>query len=198
MAKDRSAAVLRQIRAVFHEGTTAELTDGQLLERFLTRDGEAAELAFSSLVQRHGSMVLRVCHGILRNPHDAEDAFQATFLVLVRKARGLWVRDSLGSWLHDVAYRVACHARAASTRRRRHEQRAAERGARTVDPAAGDDLGPVIHEEIHRLPERTRAPIVLCDLSGLTHEQAARQLGLPVWNNRETGSPGAESVCVLD
>jgi DNA-directed RNA polymerase specialized sigma24 family protein len=111
MASDRRGAVLRHIQALFDKGTIGGLTDGQLLERFTTRDGEAAELAFAALVERHGPMVLRTCRAILRDPRDVHDAFQATFLVLVRRARSLWVRDSLGAWLHQVAYRTASCAR---------------------------------------------------------------------------------------
>ena len=116
MARGRNGAVAKQLRTVFHLGTIRELTDGQLLERFATGGGEIAELAFAALVERHGPMVLRVCRSILAESHDSQDAFQATFLVLVKKARGLWVRDSLGPWLHQVAYRTAlCAARPLST-----------------------------------------------------------------------------------
>jgi DNA-directed RNA polymerase specialized sigma24 family protein len=100
-------AVRRHISTLFNIGVIQDLTDGQLLERFSTGQGEAAELAFAALVERHGRMVLRVCRARLSDPHDALDAFQATFLVLVEKSRGLWVRDSLGPWLHQVACRTA-------------------------------------------------------------------------------------------
>ena len=112
----RIGAVVRQLRTLFNVGTIRELTDGQLLERFATGEGEPAELAFAALVERHGPMVLRVCRAVLIDPHDTQDAFQATFLVLVKKARGLWVRDSLGPWLHQVAYRTASCARLAAAR----------------------------------------------------------------------------------
>src|SRR5262249_21871739 len=154
--------------------------DGQLLERFATRGGEAAELAFAALVERHGPMVLRACRAVLRDEHEAHDAFQATFLVLVRRAGSLWVRDSLGPWLHQVACRVAWCARSASARRRRHERQAAERSGPAASEASRDELGPVLHEEIDRLPEPYRAAIVLCCLEGLTLEQAARRLGWPI------------------
>ena len=119
-----------------------ELTDGQLLERFATDGGEAAELAFAALVERHGPMVLRVCRGVLRDPNDVEDAFQATFLVLVRKARALWVEDSLGPWLHRVARRIA--TRAAGERRPRRRLGAARgRGPaeRWLAPSRDDEPG---------------------------------------------------------
>src|SRR5436309_2721002 len=106
-------------------------------------------------------MVLRVCRSLLRDEHEAHDAFQATFLVLVRRAGTLRVRDSLGPWLHQVACRVAACARSAAARRRRHERRAAERAARLGEDEAREDLGPVLHEEIGRLPEHYRAAIVL-------------------------------------
>ena len=177
---------LRQLgRPCSPVGTAAELTDGQLLERFATREGAGAEQAFAALVERHGPMVLRVCRGVLADPHDAEDAFQATFLVLVKKARGLWVNDSLGPWLHQVALRTASCARSAAARRRRHERAAAVAG-----PARP-------HRERARRPRarcctrrstgsRTVSACrsILCDLEGRTHEQAARHLGWPVGPSR--------------
>ncbi len=172
-------AVLRQLRTLFNVGTIRELTDGQLLERFASDPGEAAELAFAALVERHGPMVLRVCRGVLGDGPDAEDAFQATFLVLVGKARALWVRDSLGPWLHQVAYRTASCARANASRRRRHERLAAA-PAGAHRPGVGDELARALHEEVDRLPGRYRAAVVLCDLEGRTHEQAARHLGWPI------------------
>ena len=112
MATGHHRGLLRQLDTLLAVGTAGELTDGQLLERFATREGAGAEQAFSALVERHGPMVLRVCRGVLVDPNDAEDAFQATFLVLVKKARSLWVSDSLGPWLHQVALRTASCARA--------------------------------------------------------------------------------------
>ena len=103
MAMTQDRRVMRQLGTLFTVGTGGGLTDGQLLERFATSRDDAAEQAFAALVERHGPMVLRVCRGVLADPHDAEDAFQATFMVLVRKACGLWVEDSLGPWLHQVA-----------------------------------------------------------------------------------------------
>ena len=99
-----------------------------MLEWYTSRSGEAAELAFAALVERHGPMVFRVCREVLCDEHEAQDAFQATFLVLVRRAGSLWARDSLGPWLHQVAYRVAQCARLAAARRRRHERKSAELG----------------------------------------------------------------------
>ncbi|WP_165229226.1 sigma-70 family RNA polymerase sigma factor [Aquisphaera insulae] len=162
-------------------GTAAGLTDGQLLERFATATGPAADLAFSAIVERHGPMVLRVCLGVAGNRHDAEDAFQATFLVLVKKSRSLWVADSLGPWLHQVALRTSQGARVAASRRRRHEEAVAERTEAADAPVEGrDDVVRILHEEIGRLPDHYRVPVVLCDLEGQTQEQAARSAGLPL------------------
>jgi HlyD family secretion protein len=191
MGKDR--AILGPIRTLFSVGATGELTDGQLLERFATNRGEAAELAFAVLVERHGPMVLRVCRGVLADPDDREDAFQATFLVLVKKARALWVRDSLGPWLHQVAYRTASCARSTAARRRRHERLAAL-SRQESRPGAGDELGRILHEEIDRLPERFRAPVVLCDLEGCSHEQAARHLGCPIGSVKSRQARGRERL----
>src|SRR3954447_25546248 len=156
-------AVSRQVRTLFNLRAVRELTDGQLLERFSAGPGEAAELAFAALVERHGAMVMRVCRALLADPHDAQDAFQATFLVLVKKARALWVRDSLGPWLHQVALRTASCARTAAIRRRRLERHAAEVAeVRAPHEDAGlSELECRLHEEINRLPERYRIPIVL-------------------------------------
>src|SRR3954462_9287271 len=139
-------------------------------------------------------MVLRVCRSVLRDEHEAHDAFQATFLVLVRRAGTLWVRDSLGPWLHQVACRVASCARSAAARRRRSERRAAELAARPALEEARDDLGTVLHEEIGRLPEKDRAAIVLCCLEGLTQEQAARHRGGPIGTVQSRLARGRERL----
>jgi RNA polymerase sigma factor (sigma-70 family) len=167
---------------LFNVGAIRELTDGQLLERFSAGPRESAELAFATLVERHGEMVLRVCRAQLDNRHDADDAFQATFLVLVKKARTLWVRDSLGPWLHQVAFRTASCARAAVARRQRHERRFAEMTMteKRADNHRRSELEQVLHEEITRLPECYRSAIVLCDLQGHTCDEAARRLKRPV------------------
>ena len=117
----------------FPRGTIGWLTDEQLLERFTFCDAEAAELAFAALVERHGPMVLRVCQSVLRERHDAEDAFQATFLILVRKAASIRKRSSVVSWLHGVALRVACCQKGATVRRRRHERSVNERPVASAD-----------------------------------------------------------------
>jgi hypothetical protein len=127
VAVGRQGSVGRHLRTLFDVGAVGGLTDGELLSRFASGGGEAAELAFAALVERHGPMVLRVCRSILRDDHAAEDALQATFLILVRRAGSVRKRDSIGSWLHGVALRVAGCARRSAARRRVHERRAAER-----------------------------------------------------------------------
>ena len=179
VATERSGTVPRQIQALFAAGTCTGLTDGQLLDRFLAGRDESA---FAVLVDRHGPMVLRVCRAVLRDPDDAEDAFQATFLVLARRAASIRNRGSIGSWLFGVASRVASCARSAAARRRTHERKGAERAASPgADRESADEVDrSVVHEEVERLPERFRAPVVLCYLEGWTCEEAAGQLGLPV------------------
>jgi RNA polymerase sigma factor (sigma-70 family) len=165
------------IDRLFRAGTAAGLSDAQLLERFATRHGEAAEAAFAALVERHGPMVLRVCRSVLRDPHDAQDAFQATFLILVQRPGAVRRRESLAGWLYGVAVRVAAHSRVTAARRRAVETAG---GARPVTMAAPDGSRQEIWDEVDRLPERYRSAVVLCYLEGLTHEQAAARLGWPV------------------
>jgi RNA polymerase sigma factor (sigma-70 family) len=191
----RNGAILHQLRTLYNLGTIGGLTDGQLLEQFATNAGEGAELAFAALVERHEAMVWRTCLAIVRNEHEAEDAFQATFLVLVYHARSLWVRDSLGPWLHQVAYRTASCLRRATIRRHRHEHRSALASAGRLfeliaprDP----DRDAAIHEELNRLPEKFRAPLILCDLEGRTHREAARCLGWPIGTVKSRQSQGRE------
>ncbi len=173
-------AVQKSVRTLFDVGTSAGLSDSQLLERFLLRRDDAAEAAFSALVERHGPMVLRTCQGVLHDTHAAEDAFQATFLVLARKAASIRQRDSVASWLFGVARRVAGRAEAQRKQRTAHERRAR---ASVEANAWSSDQPPepfsAIQEEVDRLPERYRAPIILCYLEGLTQQEAASQLRLP-------------------
>jgi RNA polymerase sigma factor (sigma-70 family) len=150
--------------------------DAELLCRFVAT-GE--EEAFTGLVRRHGAMVLGVCRRVLGDVHDAEDAFQATFLVLARRAVAIRKRESLASWLYGVAYRVSLKARSAASRRPQAGDQAAE-PASMADPVAESawrELRPVIDEELSRLPEKYRAPLVLCYLEGKTNEEAAQLLG---------------------
>jgi RNA polymerase sigma factor (sigma-70 family) len=175
MATPQTATILRQFDQLFGAGTVAGLSDAQLLGRFRAQRDEAA---FVALVTRHGPMVLAVCRGVLRDEHAAEDAFQATFLILVRKASVLWVGDSLGGWLHRVAHRVALQARADRVRRGMREKRAGEAAAlkHVEEETQNDELRALLHDEIGRLPDRLRLPVVLCDLEGLTRDQAAARL----------------------
>src|ERR1700677_2552265 len=166
MASNLSGTNLRTMRALFTAGTVGGLTDGQLLERFTNRDGDGAELAFASLVERHGPMVLRVCRTVLRDAHEAEDAFQATFLILALKAGSIRGRESLTSWLYSVAYNVAATGRSSSVRRRSHELESGRARPVSYTENNQDDLGPSIHEELGRIPERYRAVLVLCYLEG--------------------------------
>jgi RNA polymerase sigma-70 factor (ECF subfamily) len=150
--------------------------DGELLRRFVAAREEAA---FAGLVRRHGAMVLGVCRRVLDDAHEAEDAFQATFLVLARRAAAVRKQDSVASWLYGVAYRVALKARTASARRNPGSGAATE-PASADDPAAEAawrELRPVIDEELSHLPEKYRAPLILCYLEGKTNEEAARLLG---------------------
>ncbi len=152
-------------------------SDGQLLEAFLNQRDESA---FEALVRRHGPMVLSVCRRVVGNDHDAEDAFQATFIVLVRKAGTLRSRPLLAGWLYGVACRTAMKARAMSQKRRAKEKHAAEQ-PRPEAAANGvpEELLARLDEELNRLPERYRLPVVLCELQGQSRKQAAQTLGLP-------------------
>jgi RNA polymerase sigma factor (sigma-70 family) len=179
---DRGAAssVLREIRTLYTHGTMGGWTDAELLERFLTRAEGEAEDAFATLVARHGPMVLGVCRRTLPASHDVEDAFQATFLVLVRRAASIVRRERLASWLYGVAVRTAREAR-----RRAARERAAERrvmNASQVDsepPADPDDLLPILDEELNRLPDRYRVALLACELEGQSRHEAAQRLGIP-------------------
>ncbi len=157
--------------------STAKETDRQLLERFVA---DADANAFASLVQRHGPMVLGVCRQILRQEQDAEDAFQATFLVLSRKAGSIRAAEALPSWLYGVARRLALRSKSAVARRQAREVALVEAPPASLAPdSAVEDLAPVLHEEIGRLPEKYRIPFVLCYLDGKTNEEAAQRLGCP-------------------
>ena len=168
-------------------------TDASLLERFASHREEAA---FVALVRRHGPRVERICRRILRNEHDVEDVFQATFLVLSRKAAGIAWHDSVRPWIDGVARRLAMHARSGAVRHRGREvsvtvlagvasdevAQLPERYHPVVEPSAElerRDLRRVLDDELRRLPEKYRAPVVLCDLEGHTSQEAARRLGWP-------------------
>jgi RNA polymerase sigma factor (sigma-70 family) len=166
-------AIIRHLRAaaLLHKGGPS---DGQLLESFLTRREEAA---FEALLRRHGPMVLGVCRRILRNLHDAEDAFQATFLVLARKAASVRPRDMVGNWLYGVAYRTAMKARAMNAKRRVKEKQA--RPAPQAGSEAHEELLEQLDHELSRLPDKYRVPVVLCELEGRSRREVAGLLGVP-------------------
>ncbi len=177
MSSSPLSTVIRHLRRVLDSDAGGAPTDAQLVERYLhSRD----ESAFELLVWRHGGMVLDLCRRLLPQAADAEDAFQATFLTLVRKAHTIGKRGSVGSWLYKVAYRVATEARARSARRSVWERRARVRTPPTPEhEAVQREVRPLLEEEINRLPERYRAPFVLCCLEGRSLEEAARQLDCP-------------------
>ncbi len=169
--------VLNRIRQTLQPRDAVEPTDGQLLNRFIEAQDEGA---FEALVGRHGSMVLGVCRRVLRDHHNAEDAFQATFLVLARKALSIRHRELVASWLYGVAFQTALRTRAAVSRRCTREKQVVEMPEPQVWPRdACFDVMPLLDQELSRLPEKYRLPIVLCDLEGKGHGEAARQLGWP-------------------
>ncbi len=183
-------AVMNQLGTILRFGVVGDLSDSELLHRFLTcRDG-AEQAAFAALVERHGPMVLRVCRQVLGDPHDAQDAFQATFVVLARKASSVRRAESLASWLHGIALRVAVRSKVDEGKRRVHERVWAERKLRERDDkAVRSECCPELHEEIARLPQRYREPVVLCYLEGMTSEQAAMRIGCrpgTVWSRLST------------
>gem|GEM_PF-2971502 len=172
--------VAESLDTLFRIGVASGLSDRTLLERFLER-GPAAEAAFETLLERHGPMVHRVCRSILQDDHEVADAFQATFLVLVRRAGAIRRRNSMASWLYGVARRVALRQKANSRTRRARETRAAIDPTASVavtDPAREPSYAS-LHAEIDRLPEKYRSPVILCHLQGQTIDQASRQLGWP-------------------
>jgi RNA polymerase sigma factor (sigma-70 family) len=187
MARRGSGVVLRPLRTLFSEGAVGALTDAQLLERFAARREESAAV-LEVLMRRHGPMVLGVCRRVLRDEHDAEDAFQATFLVLARKGGSLAEPDRLGCWLYGVAYRTAIKAKAEANRRRAREVPIGDEDVPTAHPPRGsdsDDLRVVLDEELSRLPRKFRAAMILHYLEGRSIEDAARALDCPrgtVWS----------------
>ena len=184
MARSVLHSLEREMRTLWAVGTAGDLDDAALLSRFVLRPGDSAKEAFRILVQRHGPMVLRVCHQVLGDCHDAEDAAQAVFLLLARKARSIRVDASLAPWLHGVARRVAAKARVRTTARRKAEIRTAIIAASVR--ASGDNWKPsnddweAIHEEVERLPVKYRTAVVLCYFDGQTYEETAKRIGCPV------------------
>src|SRR6266545_4916112 len=173
MPSGRISQVVRGLSAV----TDDALSDAQLLERFIVRREQDA---FEALLRRHGPMVLGVCRRILHNEADAEDAFQATFLVLVRKAASIRPRGMVGNWLYGVAHSTALKARAMSTKRFAREREAAGRQMPEAATESREGLPELLDQELKALPDKYRAAIVLCDLEGKSLKEAARQLGCPL------------------
>src|ERR1700680_3616296 len=175
MVRTPASPLMQFLKRVVEDPRLKDLTDLDLLQRFITQHDEAA---FAVLIRRYGRTVFSVCRCVLPCEADAEDAFQATFLVLARKAESIRKGQSLGSWLYGVAYKTALKARANAARRRSHEAQAPSRSA----SSPGGDLSwrgvqAGLHEELNRLPEEYRAALVLCFLECLTLDEAARQLG---------------------
>ena len=185
-----SSSLLRCLGALYGGGALIGLPDGKLLERFVAinreKDRTEAELAFATLMQRHGPMVWHVCRSLVFDDHDAEDAFQASFLVLVQKARSLTSCETLGPWLYAVAYRTGLNALRRFKPTQSYRARGGSEGFGRSKRAPRDqftengELGSFVNQEIMRLPERFRAAVVLCDIEGLSYQQAAIQLRVPL------------------
>src|SRR4051812_22593765 len=177
MVTGQMNGVLEYLRRAMLPREGAGLSDGQLLTAYVNRQDEAA---LAALVRRHGPLVWGVCRRVLRSHHDAEDAFQATFLVLARKAASIASRELLANWLYGVAHQTALNARKTVDKRRKRETQVAEMPEpATTDPDVLSDLQPLIDQELSQLREKYRAVVVLCDLEGKTRTEAARQLDVP-------------------
>lgn len=178
MAPAQIGNVIQELRRDAYLRDSGELSDAQLLERFLAQRDEAA---FAALVRRHGAMVWGVCRRVATGYHDAEDAFQATFLVLVHKARSIRMRELLANWLYGVAYRTARRTRIAGLRRQSREKLVADVPEPPIDTVESRaDVRELIDRELNALPAKYRLPMVLCELEGKTHQETADQLGWPV------------------
>jgi RNA polymerase sigma factor (sigma-70 family) len=190
MANLGRAVLFKQLDRLYRDGSFTSQDDAQLLERYLSGRDDGA---FETIVNLHGPMILALCRRILRDPRDIEDAFQATFLILARRADTIRKRDVLSSWLYGVAYRVAVRCRSEVLRRRSFETTIP--GLETPDRSAAsacDEVGPALDQELSRLPEKYRAPIVLCYLREQTHDQAAAALRWPVGTVRSRLARGRE------
>ena len=178
MATGQAGAILQHIQRLAETHIGPGVTDGQLLQRFTAHRDDRA---FAALVRRHGRLVWGVCRHILHREHDAEDAFQATFLVLARRAASIRQGESVGSWLYGVAYRIALRAKKMAVKRQERERLAAapEAGPAAPDPA-WRELQTLLAEEVQRLPKKYRAPFVSCCLEGRSRKEAAADLGWKV------------------
>jgi RNA polymerase sigma factor (sigma-70 family) len=194
MARETVTHLLRYVHQLVGGRDVAEHRDSDLLERFVAQKDQAA---FAVLVQRHGPLVLGVCRRVLANPHDADDAFQATFLVLARKAAEITRRDSLGGWLYEVAYHAALRTRSNAIRRRTLEQQAPvmipnDRCSDCFSETDRQEVCTVIDEELQQLPRKFRRPLVLCYLQGKTNTEAAQELGWPAGSMSRLLAQGRE------
>ena len=197
MAGASSREVSRHLNTLFHCGAAGQLGDAELLERFVAGRDEAREAAFAALVERHGVMVLGVCRRVLGNRDEAEDAFQATFLVLARKAAAIARREQLASWLHGVARRAALDARARATRQKAREKRlGAMLPVEPPDQTMASELRAVLDEELARSAERHRAAILLCELEGCRAGTPRFGSAFPKEPCR-AGSPGQSRAYVI-
>jgi RNA polymerase sigma factor (sigma-70 family) len=201
MGKRQSGHALRSLRSLFTAGTATGLSDRELLERYRAKRAEtaeaatAAEMAFAALVDRHGAMVWGVCHRVLGDAHEAEDAFQATFLVLVRKARSVRVDGSLGRWLYGVAHRVALRARSRTERRWSGPGQVPPNSSHDpADIVELRDLRNAVADELDRLPAKYRCALELCHLQGMTYDQASQQLNWPVATVKSRLSRGRQRL----
>src|SRR5262245_28174292 len=176
MATGVLSGVVRHIRGAALVQDGGGMTDGQLLEGFLLRRDESA---FAGLVRRHGPMVLGVCRRVLRHDQDAEDAFQATFLVLAKKASAIGQRELVGNWLYGAAYRAALEVKAARLRVKDRQVSAMPEPVMADEADLWRDLRPVLDRELNALPDKYRVAVILCDLEGRTRKDVARQLGVP-------------------
>ncbi|MHB1558066.1 MAG: RNA polymerase sigma factor [Isosphaeraceae bacterium] len=179
MDNPRPQPAWSSLDALLNSGALGNLPDGELLDRFRAEGDSSGQEAFRILVERHGAMVLGLCRSLVSDPHEAEDAFQATFLVLVRRAGSIRRRETIAPWLYGVARRVARRAQARVSRRRQREVAAdVDLPDRKSPPADSPGSEQAVHDEIARLPESLRASLVLCCLEGQSYDLAARRLGL--------------------
>ncbi len=196
-----SRGVWNQLDGLLVFGATGQLSDEELLGRFVGRRDDGAEAAFAALVEPYGPMVLGVGRRVLGNRHEAEDAFQATFLVLARKAASIARPEQLANWLFGVARRTALDARGRTVCRKARERRVHAISRSEIKPAGDDqpdldELRTILDQELARLPERSRGALVLCELDGLSRRAAAARLGIP-GGRSPAGSPGPRTACAV-
>ena len=194
MARVYQVSLVESLNRLFATGTATAVGEAELLGRFVSQGDPAA---FEAILQRHGPMVLQVCRRVLNDPNDVDDAFQATFLILVKKAASIRDREVLGTWLYGVARRVAVRAQT-NARRRQSRERSDVEAVAMEEPrenhAETIELRLLLDDELERLPYRYRAPLVLCDLEGQTHEQAAAQLRCPIGTVKSRLSRGRDRL----